>query len=128
MSKLWAFVRIVKGGDIMQKKLVYKILISIVITIIAFTTIASFAYSYAVTPDMINGQVEGEEIDLSFTDNIKDFIRIIGTFIAVGALMIIGIKYITGSVEEKANYKKTMIPYIIRMLYTIWSSQYRTNN
>ena len=27
--------------------------------------------------------------------------------------MIIGIKYIIGSVEEKADYKKTMIPYLI---------------
>jgi hypothetical protein len=27
--------------------------------------------------------------------------------------MIIGFKYIIGSVEEKANYKATMLPYII---------------
>ena len=27
--------------------------------------------------------------------------------------MILGIKYMIGSVEEKAEYKKTMMPYII---------------
>ena len=27
--------------------------------------------------------------------------------------MIIGIKYMLGSVEEKSEYKKTMIPYLI---------------
>lgn len=27
--------------------------------------------------------------------------------------MILGIKYMTGSLEEKAEYKKSMIPYLI---------------
>ena len=27
--------------------------------------------------------------------------------------MVIGVKYILGSVEEKASYKETMVPYII---------------
>ncbi len=40
-------------------------------------------------------------------------IRNVSIVIAVISLMLIGIKYILGSVEEKANYKKTMMPYII---------------
>ena len=32
---------------------------------------------------------------------------------SVVALMIIGVKYMLGSVEEKAEYKKTMRPYVI---------------
>ena len=40
-------------------------------------------------------------------------IRAIGTLVSVGALIVIGIKYMLGSVEEKAEYKKTMIPYLI---------------
>lgn len=40
-------------------------------------------------------------------------IRNFSVVTAVIALMIIGFKYIIGSVEEKANYKATMIPYII---------------
>lgn len=40
-------------------------------------------------------------------------IRIIGTIVSVVTLIIIGIKYILGSVEEKAEYKKTMTPYLI---------------
>ena len=27
--------------------------------------------------------------------------------------MILGIKYMTGSAEEKAEYKKTMVPYLV---------------
>ena len=109
----------------MQKNLIHKIIIA---SLIVFMIVFSFACSYAVTPDMIDGKVDGAEIDLSFIDTIENFIKVVGTFLAVGILMVIGIKYVTGSVEEKANYKKTMIPYIIRMLYIIWSSIYRTSN
>ena len=40
-------------------------------------------------------------------------IQIIGTVVAVITLMVLGLKYMMGSVEEKASYKKTMIPYLI---------------
>lgn len=40
-------------------------------------------------------------------------VRNISAVVAVIALMIIGLKYIIGSAEEKANYKATMVPYII---------------
>lgn len=44
---------------------------------------------------------------------ILGVIRNISAVVAVIIIMIIGVKYILGSVEEKANYKATMIPYII---------------
>lgn len=40
-------------------------------------------------------------------------VQMIGTITSVLALIIIGIKYMVGSVEEKAEYKKTMKPYLI---------------
>lgn len=40
-------------------------------------------------------------------------ITTVGIIISVITILIIGIKYIVGSVEEKAEYKKTMIPYIV---------------
>lgn len=46
-------------------------------------------------------------------NNILGIIRVVGTVIAVGVLMVIGIKYMMGSAEEKAEYKKTMLPYLI---------------
>ena len=54
------------------------------------------------------------------TDNIKTvggkiigIIQIVGTIISVGMLMILGIKYMMGSAEERAEYKKTLFPYLI---------------
>lgn len=37
----------------------------------------------------------------------------IGMVLSVVTLIIIGIKYMMGSVEEKAAYKKTLLPYLI---------------
>ena len=46
-------------------------------------------------------------------NNVLGIIQIVGTIIAVGVLMVLGIKYMMGSAEEKAEYKKTMLPYVI---------------
>lgn len=46
-------------------------------------------------------------------NRIIGVIRIVGTIISVIALAVMGIKYMVGSVEEKAEYKKTMLPYLI---------------
>lgn len=40
-------------------------------------------------------------------------LQVIGIVIAIICISIIGIQYIVGSVEQKAEYKKTMIPMII---------------
>ena len=44
---------------------------------------------------------------------IMGIIQTVGVVLAVLVLMILGVKYMMGSAEEKAEYKKTMIPYII---------------
>lgn len=44
---------------------------------------------------------------------IIGMVRNISVVVAVIAIMVIGLKYMFGSVEDKANYKATMMPYII---------------
>lgn len=41
----------------------------------------------------------------------------IGMGVSTITLVVIGIKYMFGSVEEKAEYKSSMIPYIIGVLF-----------
>lgn len=50
---------------------------------------------------------------MNLSETIVNGIGVIGTIVSVIALIIIGMKYLTGSVSEKAEYKKTMIPYLI---------------
>lgn len=47
---------------------------------------------------------------------IVGILQVIGIIVAVVVLLVLGIKYMMGSAEEKAEYKKTMIPYVIGAL------------
>ena len=40
-------------------------------------------------------------------------IQTIGIILSVIVIGILGVKYMTGSVEERADYKKSLIPYLI---------------
>ena len=44
---------------------------------------------------------------------IVGIIQVVGTMVSVGMLIVLGIKYMMGSAEEKAEYKKTFIPYVV---------------
>ncbi len=75
----------------------------------------------------VNGGTVLEEINKSATDNAgKDtnqitsmggrivvIMQTVGIVVAVVILLILGIKYMMGSAEEKADYKKSMIPYLV---------------
>lgn len=49
----------------------------------------------------------------STAGKIVGLIQVVGTMVSVGMLIILGIKYVLGSAEQKAEYKKTLFPYII---------------
>ena len=62
----------------------------------------------------------GITIDKTYTNQFDDLgstiistVRIVGMIISIGALMIIGIRYMTSSVEAKATEKESMIYYCI---------------
>lgn len=43
-------------------------------------------------------------------------LQVIGTIVSIIVLIVMGMKYMVGSASEKAEYKKTMIPYLIGAL------------
>ena len=45
-----------------------------------------------------------------------------GMVVAVIVLLVLGIKYMIGSASEKAEYKKTMIPYVIGAILILGAS------
>lgn len=59
------------------------------------------------------GTVENADMIKNLGNNIIGIIQIIGSFVAIIILIVLGIKYMTGSVEEKAEYKVTMKNYFI---------------
>ena len=50
---------------------------------------------------------------------IFNIISTLGIIVAVITIIVIGIKYMVGSVQEKAEYKKTMVPYLIGVFMII---------
>lgn len=93
----------------------------IVALAIIFTILAIGVMSYATTGDSAGTLLQELTGDSTVKqDNIKDLgnaiiavVRIVGVVVAVVILLILGIKYMMGSAEEKADYKKSMIPYIV---------------
>ena len=57
------------------------------------------------------------EVDVSgivdFGNSILKVITTVGQILSVIIVAILGVKYMMGSTEEKAEYKKTMMPYLI---------------
>ena len=62
-------------------------------------------------PDDLQYEDVDEVVDIAAT--IVEIIRIVGFIVAVITLLILGIKYMTGSIQEKAEYKNKMLPYLI---------------
>ena len=61
------------------------------------------------------GQV-GQDSYGKFSDKVGVFITVfqyVGSIASVICIIVIGIRYMVGSVEEKAQYKKTLMPYLI---------------
>lgn len=57
-------------------------------------------------------KIKTTEIE-NFSASIINVVSIVGSAAAIITLIILGIKYMMGSAEEKAEYKKTLLPYII---------------
>ena len=104
-----------------KKSLIGSVLIISVIIITLLTVIIP-TYSYADNSldslgldylDDYKGTNPGSEKLKSKANIIFSYLRTIGIVVSVVALIVIGIKYMMGSVEEKATYKQTLLPYLI---------------
>ncbi len=95
----------------MNKKLVKVLNIALV----AIMLICISTSVFAITPKDMTGSdtVTGAEDIQKAGNSIIGILQTVGVVLSVVVLIIIGIKYMMGSAEEKAEYKKTMIPYIV---------------
>lgn len=82
---------------------------TIFILLALFLVTASYGFN---VEDLTGSQTEVAVLKDAGNDIIK-IITSIGIVISVVVLIALGIKYMMGSVEERAEYKKTLIPYLI---------------
>lgn len=68
---------------------------------------------YGLTPSDMKGTDPQSNDIMDLGNKIIGILQTVGIVLSVVILIILGIKYMMGSAEEKAEYKKTMIPYLI---------------
>lgn len=101
----------------MRKDTIKKILSIILVLLIMSFILPQFSFA----ADTINPEnweptryTPGEVEEITgIAATIVDVIRAVGVIVTVIVLIVLGIKYMAGSASERADYKKTMIPYLV---------------
>lgn len=94
-------------------KKAYKVL-SILMIVLMVMTICANVFA-AVNPDDIKADKDTNADDTisNIGSTILSIITSVGMVLAIIVVAVLGVKYMMGSAEEKAEYKKTMIPYLV---------------
>ena len=99
----------------MKKKVkIFSIIMLIIITLSSF--MATISYADLINPNDYNPNNSNEIVPEKLTNMvgiIATTIQTIGVVLSIIVIGLLGIKYMTGSVEEKADYKKSMIPFLV---------------
>ena len=94
-------------------KKAYKALsVLMIVVMIAFACTNVFA---AINPDQITAGADTDADDtiLKIGNTILTIVTNVGMILAVVLIAVLGVKYMMGSTEEKAEYKKSLIPYLV---------------
>lgn len=86
------------------------LMVSIMALFLSTNVFAAGAVIGQLDPDY---NVEGADGLTNVGQQIISIISVVAIVISVIVLLILGIKYMMGSASEKAEYKKTMIPYAV---------------
>ena len=97
----------------MSKTILVIILISLTVISIG-TSVFADAVEGCTDPGSLKGQaVSGTDKITGIGNQLITIISTVGSVAAVIVLIVLGLKYMMGSAEEKAEYKKTLLPYVI---------------
>lgn len=108
----------------MKKSLKIISTLLVIVMMVACMSVNVFAVNVdTVIDNMVNANTNVDTTKVTnIGKSITEILSTIGIVIAVIVLMVIGIKYMMGSAEEKAEYKKVMIPYIVGMVVLLSAS------
>ena len=94
-------------------KIIFNILMIAMIITVMFLNVYSYATA-APDPSTFQGDASADVEGISTIGNqIITIVSTVGSVASVIVLVILGLKYMMGSAEEKAEYKKTLMPYVI---------------
>lgn len=95
-------------------KLISILLFVAMISISLTTVVSASGIDAANLANQLKGNTSTAEGDvMNIGNQIIGIITTVGVVVAVVILLVLGIKYMMGSASEKAEYKNTMIPYLV---------------
>jgi type IV secretory pathway VirB2 component (pilin) len=107
--------------------------IKIITCILAIILLVGFIGNtvLAVDAGTIIESMKGHEDEINVEDSgilqiagkVMGAIRTVAVIAGVIILMILGFKYMTGSLEEKADYKKSMVPLVVGIIVVMAAAQ-----
>ena len=106
-----------KVTKILNVLLIVMMLVSIAAPVFADSTTAADPKKWTGS----GATADTQKID-TLGQNIVKIVSTAGSIISVVVLVVLGIKYMMGSAEEKAEYKKTLLPYIIGAAFVFAAS------
>lgn len=104
---------------IVSHSIILFIIFILLSTLVPYNVLASSL----INPDDFEPNPDEGEAITTKASVLVDVIRIIGIVVTVITLLVLGIKYMTGTISEKAEYKKSMIPYLIGVVIFFGLSQ-----
>lgn len=98
--------------NILRMQKFQKVIVTIMMVLMLISTVCSVVM--AVEPKGITADKSVNSNTITTAGKqIVGILQTVGIVLSVIILIVIGIKYMMGSAEEKAEYKKTFMPYII---------------
>lgn len=98
-------------------------IVAVILIIMMVFTIVQPVLAAEIDPSTIKGNASLDTEDLKTTANkIATLIRNFAIVAGVIMLMIIGVKYMLGSAEEKADYKKSLMPLVVGILLVMFAA------
>ena len=101
----------------------------ILISVLCFAIVVAMSatvFATSIGPVTVSSDTSGNGASQASTigNKVIGILQVVGILVSVIVLMIIGIKYMMGSAEEKSEYKKTFIPYIVGALLVFAASAF----
>ncbi len=102
--------------------------LGITVTGMMMSTMSLAANQMGINPSNITGNTTTNAAKKvqSFGQNILGIVSVAASVLAVIILIVLGVKYMMGSAEEKAEYKKTLLPYFIGALFVFGAGMITT--
>lgn len=88
--------------------------LSVLMVVIMLACICTNVFA-AINPESItsSGTTNADTTITKIGSTVLTIITNVGIVLAIVLVAVLGIKYMMGSTEEKAEYKKSMIPYLV---------------